>query len=284
MRRLTAAICAVGTAILLFGSAIQASALGAGFSATISPDCVAAGQAVTITVPNLQPGSVISVQLRFGTTTLRATGTPNAQGVVTLTLTIPSTAVAGTATISILEASLDEAELGTGSIRIQSGADACPSPGLTSIEGTHLSVVASYGVKKTCDAGVSGNAVFSMSASLGEIGSFAFPSVTLACNGATVLLPGLPIGSSTVTLHETIPATGAVAAADTTFRLPPASIPVTINNARAASAATPAPTPVTPVRLPATGGGSGPQPWLLALLGASAIAAGTGLRRRYHAP
>jgi len=280
-RRLPAAVATVA----LLGSGLQASALGAGFAATVQPDCLVAGQQLIITVPNLVSGTVMSVRANYtdsapGGGTQYATGRANAQGVFTTTITVPSTASAGNGSLVLLLAGQDEAETGTGSFRIQTGTGACPSPGLTSISGSHLSGAVSYGVKKTCDAGVSGNAVFAMSATLTELGRFVFPPVTLACNGAAVTLPALPINASTVTLHETTPATGATAAADTIFSLPPASIPVTIHNARAAA-------PVPP-QLAGTGGGAPLEsaPWWLAVVALAVSAAAwifAGVRRNRRA-
>jgi hypothetical protein len=138
---------------------------------------------------------------------------------------------------------------------------------VTTIFGSHFSDALGYPVKKTCDPGVTGNAIFAMSATVGEAGRFVFPPVTLACNGGAVILPALPNFATTVTLHETTPATGATAAADTVFNLPPASAPVTIHNAKAAVATT-----ATPVVVLARTGGGSPssrtQGWPVLLLGA----------------
>ncbi len=274
MIRITRVLPAAMAAIMLLSSGIHASALGAGFQATVAPDCVVPGQQLTIRVPYLVAGTVMSVRANYTDSTAGggvqyATGRANAQGVFTATITIPTTATSGNGSLAVFLAAgpvvgTFEAEIGFGTFLIRTGAGACPSPGVATIDGTHFTNAVGYDVKKTCDAGVTGNAVFSMSAMVGEAGRFLFPPITLACNGAAVTLPALPIFASTVTLHETTPATGATAAADTVFTLPPASQPVTIHNAKAAAAATP--TPV--VQLAGTGGGSPPElaPLSLALV------------------
>ena len=270
MIRITRVLALALASIVVLASTIQASALGAGFEATVQPDCVAAGQQLSIRVPNLAAGTVVSVRVNYtdsapGGGTQYATGYPNAQGVFTATISIPTTAGAGAGSLTLFVGDQHEdAELGTGTFRIQTGASACPSPGATTIFGSHFSNAVGYPVKKTCDTGVSGSAVFAMSATVGEAGRFVFPSVTLACNGPAVTLPALPIFATTVTLHEATAATGATAAADTVFNLPPPSAPVTIHNTKAAAAATPTPVVV----LARTGGGIPPEapPMSLALV------------------
>jgi hypothetical protein len=281
MIRITRVLPAAMATVALVGSGIQASAAGAGFTATVTPNCVVAGQHLTVTGPHLFAGTVVSIRASYtdsatGGGTQYLAGYPNAQGVFTATIPIPSTASAGNGSLTILLASPImqtspgsfevEAELGTGTFQIQNGTGACPSPGQATIFGSHFSSATAAAVKKTCDAGVSGNAVFAMSATIGEAGRFVFPPVTLACNGPEANLPALPTFASTVTLHEATPATGAIAAADTVFTLPPSSDPVTIHNAKATAAVTP--TPV--VTLARTGGGtpSGLPLWPGLLVGA----------------
>src|SRR5260370_20809755 len=120
-----------------------------------------------MTVPKLVSGTVLSVRANYtdsaaGGGTQYATGRANAQGVFTTTITVPSTASAGNGSLVLLLAGQDEAEAGTGTFRIQTGTGACPSPGPTSISGSHLSGAVSYSIKKTCDTGVSRNALFAM--------------------------------------------------------------------------------------------------------------------------
>jgi len=146
-------------------------------------------------------------------------------------------------------------------------------------------------VKKTCDAGVSGTAVFTptfhikVSYDSHLETTFTAPAgltLPLDCNGESQQLPLLP-PTSTITLHESTLATGAAAAADTTITIGTAAGTTTINNAKAAVVTTPTPTP-TAIVLPATGQPASTPgiPWpALALFGLIAIAgAGLVLRRR----
>lgn len=261
MFKLTRVVGAAIAAVLFVGGAVQASALGAGFSGTVSPGCATPGQAITVTIPNLIAGAAVAVRLNYqdasGQRTQFASGFPNSQGTFTATLTLSNTAATGNAEIAIVVASttpgIRDAEIGFSTVLIRASAGACPSPGLSTVEGSHFSVVENYRVKKTCASGVSGNAVFSVTVAVGEGGKFQFPALILHCNGDAGLLPALPIGTSTVvTLHETTAPANAVAAADVSFSLPPSSMPVVINNAKATAATTPA---ATPAVLPRTGGG-----------------------------
>jgi hypothetical protein len=82
---------------------------------------------------------------------------------------------------------------------------------------------------KQCGPGVSGTATFTVTASF-EGQSQTLPGATLAC-GASESLPAgsLPVGFM-VTLHETTPATGAVAVADVHITITAADQSVTIIN------------------------------------------------------
>src|SRR5260370_28993968 len=65
MIRITRLLPAAVATVAFLGSGIQASALGAGFVATVQPDCVAAGEHLMITVPNLVSGTVMSVRANY---------------------------------------------------------------------------------------------------------------------------------------------------------------------------------------------------------------------------
>jgi hypothetical protein len=213
-----------------------------------------AGQPLTIALHGTGPDDLVYVEITYkdnasggGKQTIFAHA--DNKGAFTVTFTIPATAAVGAG--SVLVMAFDPAEVTGASAEFTIGTAAdCSTPGSNEIIGSHFSVVARYEVRKTCDPGVSGNAVFSLSVAVSRR-TLDFPALTLACNGAASDLPLLPIGS-TVTLHEVVLPTGASAGADTIVTIPPQQVerPIAIHNARATAVLASA-----PPRLPPTGGG-----------------------------
>jgi hypothetical protein len=222
--------------------ATTASAIGAGFAASIQPDCVLAGQSLTITSGLLGAPAELVVRATFSDSNpsggqATAVGLSDAQGNFSATLTIPSTARPGTASILVLLLGLGiaDAEGASGQFTIGATPADCPSPGTLTLFGAHFSGAASYPVQKTCDPGISGNAVFDVTATLTNIGTFSLLPLTLACNGPAGFLPAMLIFATTVTLHESVVPSGAMAAPDMTFALPPPAVPLVVHNVAACS-------------------------------------------------
>ena len=274
MRRLVLIVrllATVGVGVLLFGSS-TASARGAAFEGTITPGCVVPGQSLTIALHGTGADDLVYAQITYednapggGKQTIFARA--DSQGTFTTRFTIPATAMVGAG--SVLVMAFDPAEMTVSypaDFTIGTAAG-CSTPGVNEIIGSQASPFANFQVKKTCDPGVSGNAVFSLSVAVLRV-TLEFPPLTLSCNGAEKDLPVLPLGS-TVTLHESVLPTGAAAAADTKVMYPPLQVerPITIHNARAAAVVSPTPRPTSVVRLPPTGGGTppNPTPWWLSL-------------------
>src|SRR5207237_9116258 len=90
-------------------------------------------------------------------------------------------------------------------------ASPCPNPNTSSISGSFIEATQVGGeVKKTCDAGVTGDAVFTATIHV-NAGDFSTTvslpeglELTLACNGDSETLPKLPVGS-TLKPHDTPP-------------------------------------------------------------------------------
>ena len=293
LRRLLAA---GGTAGLLagLGGATQAFATNTtpSFTAEVALACANVGDTQKITV--VAPGdAVIHIEVTIGTSTANG-GTQNGTGVTDANHTFKDQWTLGTvsanttATVRIWALEPGGVAAGNGTFEIHPHATACPTPFAKQFEGNVIDTGQFGGsVKKTCDAGVSGTAVFAPTIHI-KVGdstqlstTFALPaslSLSLQCNGAAKQLPVLPTMSS-ITLHESTLPTGAAAAADTTITIGNAAVTATINNAKAAVVTTP-----TPIVLPATGqpASTAGTPWpALALFGLIAIAgAGLVLRRR----
>src|SRR5579864_2033445 len=266
---------------------IQAAAVGGSFTAIVGPDCVQPGGTLSIRIPSLAAGSVVSVRLSSSTatggSTLFLTGSITANGTFIGTIKVPADATAASAEVAILVTGNGETDIGFGTIRVAGTADACPSPGTIGIAGDNKFTAAPYSLSKTCASGVSGSAVFALTTSAGEGGTFALPDVTAPCNGGAVALPELPAEFG-LTLHEKTVPTGGKAVADLSLTIPPASNPIVIHN-DAAVTATPRPTPAPTTRtLAFTGGGqpSGPPLWplVVGLAGLLTALGGAYLRQR----
>jgi len=253
----------VGVGALLFACGIVASAAGAAFVGTIQPGCVVAGQPLTIALTGTGGNAVVYERITYADTAagggLQTTvGQADTQGAFTATFTIPATAESGAGSVLVIVFDPEEAAVSYPANFTVGTSASCSNPGVSQIVGAHFSLVARYQVKKVCDPGVSGNAVFRIAITVGvrsstvgspqstvnAIATFDFPAtLTLSCNGAPGFLPTLPLGSA-VALHEAVLPTGAAAAGtDTKVDYPPqqAQLPVTIHNARASaiSASTP---------------------------------------------
>lgn len=294
-KRLLAASGAAGLLIGL-GGATQAFATSStpSFTAEIALACANVGDTQKITV--VAPGdAVIHIEVTIGSSTANG-GTQNGTGLTDANHTftdqwnLGTVSANTTATVRIWALEPGGVAAGHGTFEIHPVATACQTPFASRFNGDVIDTGQFGGsVKKTCDAGVSGTAVFAASIHI-KVDSqlattFALPaslSLSLQCNGDSEQLPVLPTTSS-ITLHESTLPTGAVAAADTTITIADAAVTATINNAKAAVVTTPTPTP-TAIVLPATGQPASTPgiPWpALALFGVIAIAgAGLVLRRR----
>ena len=281
-RRLLASAGAAGILVGL-GGATQAFATSP-FAATIQLSCATVGATQNITVHTAQNVLVhIEVTINGSTAnggTTHGTGLPDASGNFKDEWTI-ATVPEGMATVRVWALLLDGVATGRGSFLVRPANQLCPSPVQIPFFGDFVDTTQVGGtVKKTCDTGVSGNAVFAPTIQVKVAFDSALNttivlpaglSITLACNGDSKALPKLP-PTSVITLHEATLPTGAAAAADTKVTVAASPAATTIHNAKAAV-----------VVLPPTGRpASVPMmPWLaIALLGL--IAAGTGLvlRRR----
>jgi hypothetical protein len=296
-KRLLAASGAAGLLIGLVG-ATQAFATTTtpSFTAEIALTCGNVGDTQKITV--VAPGdAVVHMEVTIGASTANG-GTQNGTGVTDANHTfidqwnLGAVSANTTATVRVWALEAGGVAAGNGSFEIHPLATACPTPFASRFNG-YVIDTGQYGgsVRKTCDAGVSGTAVFAptiqikVSYSTQDSTTFALPaslSLSLQCNGDSKQLPVLPT-TSTITLHESTLPTGAAAAADTTITIGNAAVTATINNAKAAVVTTPTPTPTAMV-LPATGQPASTTgiPWpALALFGLIAITgAGLVLRRR----
>jgi hypothetical protein len=291
-KRLIAAGGAAGLLVGLSGT-MQVFALSS-FTATILLDCAVVGQTQKITVTS-DPDVVIHTEVTIGGSTANdgtknGTGLTNANGTFEDSWTIGAVAETTTATVRVWALSAGGVASGDGSFAIHPVGAPCPSPGTGSFYGGAIDTTQRGGsVNKTCDAGVSGNAVFSPTIHVNVVAApnlsatIVLPAnltLTLGCNGKSRDLPILPV-TSVITLHESTPPTGAVAAADTNITITAETVSATINNAKAAVVTTPTPAVIV---LPSTGRpASTPNvPWpAFALMGLSALAgAGLVLRRR----
>ena len=294
--RLLAASGAAGLLIGLGGATQAFATTTPSFTAEIALTCANVGDTQKITV--VAPGdALIHIEVTIGTSTANG-GTQNGTGLTDANhtfkdqWTLDTVAANTTAVVRVWALESDGVAIGNGTFEIHPLATACQTPFASRFNGNAVDT-GQYGgsVKKTCDTGVSGTAVFAptihikVSYSTQDSTSFALPAslyLSLQCNGDSKQLPVLPT-TSTITLHESTLPTGAAAAADTTITIGNAAVTATINNAKAAVVTTPTPTP-TAIVLPATGQPASTPgiPWpALALFGLIAIAgAGLVLRRR----
>lgn len=281
-------LAAGGTAGLLVGLGGATQSLAAApFTAEIESACVSAGQNQVIRV-NSSTSSLVHIEVTIGGSsvnggTQNGTGIPGANGVFTDQWKVASVTSTTSAQVRIFVFTIDGVAEGFGTFHINPATSPCSSPAPVSISGTFLEIQQVGGsVKKTCDAGVTGNATFSATIQL-KIGGDLLTTVTLpadanltlACNGEASPLPKLP-PTSVITFHEvTLPSGAAALAADTKITIGASAATTTIHNTKK---------PAAVVVLPATGRSAGPSnlPWpALALMGLIAIAgAGLVLRRR----
>jgi len=281
-------LAASGAAALLagLGGATQAFAANP-FTAQIALGCVESNQNQTITVTATSQ-ALVHIEVTVGGSTVNGgtqngTGVPNSSGVFTDTWKVAAVTTATTAQVRIYVFTIDGVAFGTGTFQINPVGSPCPSPSPVTITGSFPEVLQVGGdVKKTCDAGVTGNATFSAMIQVKADGvpatTVTLPAeanLTLACNGEAAPLPKLPV-TSVITFHEvTLPTGAAALAADTKITIGTTAATTTIHNTKK---------PAVVVVLPATGQPAGAPglPWpALALLGLVAIAgAGLVLRRR----
>lgn len=296
-KRLLAASGAAGL-LMGLGGATQAFATTTtpSFAAEIALTCGNVGDTQKITV--VAPGdALIHIEVTIGGSTANGgtqngTGLTDANHTFTDQWTLGAVSANAAATVRVWALEPGGVAAGNGSFEVHPVATACQTPFASRFNGNVIDTGQFGGtVKKTCDAGVSGTAVFAPTIHI-KVGystqlatTFALPAslaLSLDCNGAAKQLPVLPT-TSTITLHESTLPTGAAAAADTTITIGNAAVTATINNAKAAVVTTPTPTP-TAIVLPATGQPASTPgvPWpALALFGLIAMAgAGLVLRRR----
>lgn len=271
--------------LLGLGGATQAFAVSP-FTAQIALACVDVGQNQTIRV-TAGKDDLVHIEVTIGTSTVNGgtqngTGLANADGIFNDKWMVAAVTTTTTATVRIYVLNSSGVAGGTGTFTIHPTSNPCPSPGPVAINGSfpELSQVGGS-VKKTCDAGVTGNATFAATIQVNINGQLqttvtlpASLTLTLACNGAAKSLPVLP-PTSVITFHEvTLPTGAAALAADTKITVGATAATTTIHNAKAAAV----------VVLPPTGQpASAPAlPWpALTLLGLIAIGgAGLVLRRR----
>jgi MYXO-CTERM domain-containing protein len=223
--------------------------------------------------------------------TQNGTGLTDANHNVKDQWTVAPVSATTTASVRVWALLANGVATGHGSFDIHPATAPCPTAFANTFNGIAIETAQVGGnVKKTCDAGVSGTAVFQPTFQVNVIEASELSTTITApagltlpldCNGTSKALPVLPV-SSTITLHESTLPAGAAAASDTTITIDVEAVTTTIHNARAAAVATPTPTPV--VVLPATGQPASTPgiPWpAFALLGLIAVAgAGLILRRR----
>jgi hypothetical protein len=245
----------IGVVAVASGQFISASAAESGLTGTITPNCILPGGAVTVTLSGAMPGAVVSIQASYGGPEANeagqsVVGTANGSGVFSATFTIAASISPGIGTVIVLDFDTSAVSAGVGNFTIGTTANGCPSPGTARMELNQNTPVVHYSVQKTCDAGLSGDAVFEPSVVIVEVTTVTFPRMTLHCNAAPVAFPAVPVGAS-IKFHETTAPAGAVPAPDVWAGIPPDTL-VVIHNAKAAATATATPRPAVH-RLPATG-------------------------------
>jgi len=286
---------AFGAAALLVGTATSAFATTP-ISTTIAASCVEAGATQTITVQSWS-GAFVHIEVRIGGSTANGgtengTGSVNGSGVFTDQWTVASVSQSTTANVRVWSFTSDGVAVGSGSFQIYPAASPCPSPVPTQFAGNFIDTSqVSNQVKKTCDAGLTGNAGFNVSITVKvtyeadlttTITNPAGKTLTLPCNGEPVSLPILPV-TSVVTFHEVSPPTGATAASDTSVTISANAEVTVIHNVKAAVvlSPTPSPTPTPSARTLATTGaqpGSTSSAWPgIILAGLLLVGSGTSL-------
>jgi len=276
-------LAASGAAGLLVGLGVATPVFAAtSGSATIEQQCAAPASTQHISVQTAS-GNLVHIEVKVGTTTVSATGIVGDSGAFIGAVIVPSVPSVLTASVWIFGP--EGVAFGSGSFAIALASTPCPTPNaggsfdISSISRTQVGGK----VQKTCDAGLSGDAVFTPTITVNVVDSnipsttITLPSsitLTLSCNGKAKDLPVLP-ESSVITLHEATAPAGAVAAADTKITFGAQAATTTIHNAKK---------PAVVIVLPATGlpANTPAVPWpVFALLGLIAIAgAGLVLSRR----
>jgi hypothetical protein len=281
--RLAAVLGLVAATTGWFSTIALAAGGSAPFNVTIAKSCIYPGQAQTVSVV---PGwEAMDITVTYSNSNKQTINPVRTNGVQVATWTIASSAPAGMATVLITAFVGPPGPEGAsgiaravGHFAIAVAGQACtPPPDLGPVNGVFVGLPAApTPVKKVCDAGVTGTAVFSLSVTTPpDLITLRLPAsmnLTASCNGEAARIYGLST-DVVVTLHEIALPSGAAAAADTRVTMilgdyyaTPAPT-VTIRNALAAATVSPTPTPAPVVRLPATGGGRhrDEAPWWLAL-------------------
>ena len=295
MKLFKSLLAAGGAAGIVIGLAVATPVLATvPFTGTVLLQCATVGQTQKVTI-NSSANVLIHIEVTINNSTANGgtqngTGLTDAQGTFTDSWTIASQ-TATTAVVRVWALTSEGVATGETSFLIKLVNQTCPTPTSGAFTGTLVDTTQVSGqVKKTCDTGVSGNAVFSATLTINVSYSttlsttFQLPAgltLTLPCNGAAKALPSLPV-TSVIKLHESTAPSGAAAAADTTITLEAsAATTTTIHNAKAAVSATPTPTAAV---LPATGqpASTPTMPWpAVAVLGLIAVAgAGLVFRRK----
>jgi hypothetical protein len=295
-KRLLAAGGAAGLLIGLGGATQAFAAVTYPFTAEITLACANVGQTEVINV-HAAADALIHIEVTINDSTANG-GTQNGTGLTDANLnfkdqwTVAAVSTSTTASVRVWALLANGVATGTQTFDIHPVSAPCPTVFANRFNGIAIETAQVGGnVKKTCEIGVSGTALFSptfhvkvieasqLSTTITAPAGFTLP---LDCNGASKALPFLPV-TSTITLHESRLPTGAAAAADTTITIGVEATTTTINNAKAAVVATPTPTPTPIVVLPATGQPASTPgiPWpALALLGLIAVAGGSLVLRR----
>jgi hypothetical protein len=265
------------------GSATVASAyMDFPFTLAISQPCVQPGGVQTITVP-LGGAAVAHVVVTYpdGSRTHQVVGVPDAGGTFVYRWTIEPNAPTGLAEVWVTVL-FPTASSAVADFHFNIGAIGQPCtlpPNEGPLHGQWFTgIAAPAGVKKVCDPGVSGAAVFRLSVRLPPLGrqqysdAFMLPAssdLTVTCNGTAVPFPAFAFGI-VVTLHEIRLPAGAAPSADTSVKMVDSTgapgPTVTVHNAQATSVV-PTRSPAA-VRLAQTGGvtRSNPPPTWLALI------------------
>jgi hypothetical protein len=221
-----------------------------------------------------------------GSATFAVTVTPSVGSPITVTVTVPCGQTVGVPMPSIpallgAGVAIHETVPATGG---SAAADVTTTLGASAqtITINNAAAVAAGGLslQKTCGTGVTGSATFAVTITppAGSGLNAVTVPLTLTC-GQTITVPvpvAAALAGTVVTFHETVPATGAVAATDVTTTLLGTAQTITINNVSAGGVA----------RLAQTGGAAGSAvPWtalLLLAMGAALMVLGGTLwiRRR----
>jgi hypothetical protein len=180
---------------------------------------------------------------------------------------VPASTPAGPWTVSVFEFNTIGDGSGVGQFSVGTAPGGCPSPGVTRFETHEILQVVKYSIQKTCDAGLTGDAVFEPTVTIDPSTTIEFPAMKLQCNAAPAHFEAVPFGAS-IKLHEASPPAGTVAAADLTVG-PGSNTSIVIHNAKA-SAGLSAP----PARSLAATGGSPLWPAALLIVGMVLVAAG----------